>query len=78
MIRHKHSLVEEFPHYRDKISRLKQENPEFAKLAAEYHEIDHQLHGLQMREIPIDDGFYGSLKRKRVHIKDQIYSALTD
>lgn len=76
MLRHKHSLIDEFPQCREQINQLKHDNPTFAKMAAEYHTIDHQLCGLTMRDIPTSDENYLALKKRRVKLKDQIYAML--
>ena len=71
-----HSLVNDFPESKELIHQLKLENPEFARLAAEYHEIDHQVRGLEMRSIPTSDENFEQLKKKRLYLKDEIYAII--
>ena len=55
---------------------MKLENEEFAQLATQYHKIDHQVRGLEMRNIPVTDQTFEELKLKRVHLKDELYQML--
>lgn len=71
-----HSLVNDFPESREIIQQLKLEDPEFARMAAEYHELDHQVRGLEMRSIPTTDEVFESLKKKRMYLKDELYSII--
>ncbi|MEJ2530695.1 MAG: hypothetical protein P8Y92_02745 [Halioglobus sp.] len=40
-----HSLYQDFPEYHDLINRLKLEDSEFARVASEYHKLDHSVRG---------------------------------
>ena len=39
-----HELAQDFPEYAEKISSLKQSDAHFARLAAEYHEVNGVIH----------------------------------
>ena len=67
-----HSLYEDFPQYAERIRQLKNENEAFARLASEYHKLDHSVRGLEMRNIPTSDENFEQMKRRRVQLKDQI------
>jgi len=71
-----HSLFNDFPDSREIIHQLKQSDPEFARKAAEYHELDHQVRGLEMRSIPTTDEVFESLKRQRMYLKDELYAMI--
>ncbi len=71
-----HSLYDDFPKYRERINQLKLENQTFARMAAEYHKIDHRVRGLEMNDIPASDQTFEELKLKRLHLKDKLYRML--
>ncbi len=71
-----HSLYADFPEFRDRIQQLKHENAEFARLASEYHKLDHNVRGLEMSQVPTTDQRYDELKRRRVQLKDELYRML--
>ncbi|WP_027857309.1 YdcH family protein [Marinobacterium jannaschii] len=68
-----HSLYADFPEHRERIHQLKQENEEFARLAAEYHKIDHNVRGLENAHVPTTDQRYEELKLRRVQLKDTLF-----
>lgn len=71
-----HDLLHEFPEHREKIHELKTHNPHFAKLFDEYHEVDKELRRVQQEiETPSDD-FVEDLKKKRLHLKDELYAMI--
>ncbi len=71
-----HSLFNDFPESRDVINQLKRDNPNFARMAARYHDLDHQVRGLEMRSIPTSDEIFESLKLERLQLKDELYSMI--
>ena len=71
-----HSLYDDFPEYHDRIKQLKLENETFARLATEYHQLDHHVYGLERRNIPTSDQHVEELKVRRVHLKDELYQML--
>ncbi len=77
MQRQKHNLTDDFPGHIAKISQLKETSDDFRQLAKEYHELDHQVRGLEMRDVPASDAFFDGLKRRRVQLKDEIYQFLS-
>ena len=44
----KHDLIHELPEYREKIHELKMSDHHFARLFEEYHEVDHEVHRIEM------------------------------
>ncbi len=71
-----HSLYDDFPEYHDRINQLKLENEKFARLATEYHQLDHSVRGLESRDVPTSDQHFEELKIRRVHLKDELYQML--
>ena len=67
-----HSLYDDFSEYRVRINRLKLENEKFARMATEYHKIDHRICGLEMNNIPVSDQAFEELKLRRLHLKDAL------
>lgn len=72
----KHDLLHEFPEHRERIHVLKLQDAHFARLFAEYHDVDHELRRIgQELETP-SDAVVEQLKQRRVHLKDQLYGLL--
>ena len=72
----KHDLLHEFPEYKDKIHELKISNEHFRKIFDEYHEVEHQIHRINMGYELANDTFVHELKAKLLFMKDEIYSYL--
>ena len=73
MFGERHDLPHEFPRQKDVIEKLLQENPEFAKLQAEYDALDEEILKIEQNVEPVSDAYAEQLKMKRVHLKDQLY-----
>jgi uncharacterized protein len=71
-----HELAEEFPQATDLISRLKQSDAHFARLADEYHDVNRAIHRAETLVEPVADHFEVELRRKRMALKDDIARAL--
>jgi len=72
----KHDLLHEFPEHKDKIHELKISDAYFRKLFDDYHEIEHQIHRINMGSEIANDNFMHELKAKLLFMKDEIYSFL--
>lgn len=72
-----HPLIAEFPELRNKIHEMKVSDHHFAKLFTEYHEVDHELHRIEQEIETPSDTYTEELKKKRLHLKDQLYVMLT-
>jgi uncharacterized protein YdcH (DUF465 family) len=46
------------------------------RLLVEYDETDKKIYGLEQQSLPVSDDHFGSLKRHRLVLKDQLYSIL--
>ncbi|MFN4170047.1 MAG: YdcH family protein [Pannonibacter phragmitetus] len=71
-----HELHEEFPQAAEALHALKLSNAHFAKLADEYHEVNREIHRIETGIAPASDEATEDLKKKRLHLKDQIAAML--
>jgi uncharacterized protein YdcH (DUF465 family) len=71
-----HELAEEFPELAGRIEKLKQEDAHFARLAKEYHELNREIHRVETDIEPASDAHQTDLRRRRMVLKDQLYSRL--
>ncbi len=73
----KHPLSEDFPELRERIHQLKCEDAHFARLYAEYGDVDLQLLRIEQEIETPTDAVVEDLKKKRVQLKDKLYQMLT-
>jgi len=71
------SLANEFPEFKDKIHTLKMENAHFAKLFEEYNAADTEILRIENGAENAGDFDLETIKKQRLHLKDQLYSMLT-
>ena len=71
-----HELAEDFPGQVEQIQKLKAENPHFARIAEEYHEINRKVHRAETNVEPMDDFAEQDLRKKRMALKDEIVRML--
>ncbi|EBW6364104.1 hypothetical protein DPU24_25605 [Salmonella enterica subsp. enterica serovar Oranienburg] len=64
-----------FPEYRELISRLKKDNPRFSALFHEHNRLDADIKRREMVS-GFSDTETETLKKKKLHIKDKLYSIL--
>jgi uncharacterized protein YdcH (DUF465 family) len=67
-----HELHEEFPGQIDLMHQLKMENPHFARLADQYHDVNRAIHRAETRVEAISDQAEAELRRQRLRLKDEI------
>jgi uncharacterized protein YdcH (DUF465 family) len=67
-----HELSDEFPDKADRLHALKQSDAHFARLVDEYHEVNRAVHRAETRIDPVSDEAEGEMRRRRMHLKDQI------
>ncbi|ROH93348.1 DUF465 domain-containing protein [Stagnimonas aquatica] len=72
----KHDLVHDLPQFKDRIHALKTSDAHFAKLFAEYHEVDHEVRRIEQELETPGDEYVENLKTRRVRLKDQLYTRL--
>ena len=71
-----HELAEEFPEHADAIHRLKADNPHFARLFDEYHQVNRAIHRAETLVEPTDEMHEQSMRKQRMVLKDQLFSML--
>jgi uncharacterized protein YdcH (DUF465 family) len=74
----KHSLLHEFPEYRDQIHDLKMNDRHFAKLFEEYNDVEHEVHGIETGGEFVNEDYLEERKKQRLHLKDQLYHLLKE
>lgn len=74
----KHDLLHELPEYRDQIHALKTSDRHFARLFAEYHEADHEVHRIETGAENTSDEYLDSVKLTRLRLKDELYRMLKE
>ena len=72
----KHDLIHELPEHREQIHALKMSNAHFAKLFAEYHEVDHEVHRIETGAETTSDEFLEGRKKARLHLKDSLLTMI--
>ncbi len=68
-----HSLIKDFPEYREEIHLLKVGDPKFRALLEEYDQIDKEIYRIEQDIEPVSDDVAKELKARRVLLKDDIY-----
>ncbi|MTH96083.1 YdcH family protein [Roseibium sp. RKSG952] len=71
-----HQLHEEFPDNADQLHKLKMSDAHFGKLSDDYAEVNHEIHRIESEVAPASDEALEELKKKRLHLKDQIAALL--
>lgn len=71
-----HSLINEFPALRDQIHRMKTTDKHFARLFAEYDEVEHAVHRIESGAEASSDEHLETLKKQRLSLKDQLHVLL--
>ena len=72
-----HELAEEFPAQVDRMHELKQSDAHFAKLFDEYHDINRAVHRAETNVEPLENLAETELRKKRAHLKDEIWGYLS-
>lgn len=76
MLGEDHSLIKEFPEYRDTIDHLSQSDQAFAEDTKRYNGLDKEIRELELNSSPIDDQAMHQLKHDRSELKDSLYQRL--
>jgi len=76
MLNEKHDLIHELPEYRDIIHKLKTSNNHFSRLFDEYHEIDHEVHRIEIGVETTSDEYLEAKKKQRLHLKDELFQII--
>jgi len=70
-------LTQIFARDRELVSRLKQADAHYARLADEYHEINREVHRIESEAEAASDERTESLKKKRLALLDEITAIVT-
>lgn len=76
MLGENHSLVNDFPTYKEKIATLNELDALFAQDAKKYHLLDNEIRKLELRNAPIEDDPLHQMKLDRAALKDALYQRL--
>lgn len=71
-----HDLVHEFPQLRDRIHDLKGSNLHFRKLFDEYHTLTTSIENMEKGATTVATHTEEEAKKRRVHLKDELYRML--
>jgi uncharacterized protein YdcH (DUF465 family) len=71
-----HELHEEFPESAAKLHALKETSAHFRTLSERYHDVNRQIHRAEAEVEPMDDEALETLKKTRLHLKDEIATLL--
>ncbi len=71
-----HELREDFPEFEDRIHALKESDAHFRKLADKYHEVNREIHRIEIDEEHVSQFDEEDLRKERMHLKDEIYGIL--
>jgi uncharacterized protein YdcH (DUF465 family) len=71
-----HELAAEFPEKAALISRLKQSDAHFARLAERYHVVNREIHRIDSQVAPASDETTEELKKERLHLLDEIVALM--
>jgi uncharacterized protein len=76
MLGESHDLLHEFPDLETKISALRSNNAEFARLMDDYDALDARVRDLEELGTPVADETIEELKKERLVLKDTLYGIL--
>lgn len=71
-----HELREDFPEFEDRIHSLKESDAHFRRMADEYHDINREIHRIEVNDEHVSAATEEELRKKRMVLKDEIYSLL--
>lgn len=71
-----HSLIQEFPEYREEIHNLKMSNEHFRELFDEYHKLDREVFRVENNIEARTETAFEELKKRRLTLKDELFRML--
>jgi hypothetical protein len=71
-----HDLANEFPELKNKIHVLKTSNSHFAKLFEQYNSVTNEIENLEKSSQPTSDAVAEEAKKRRLHLKDELFKLL--
>jgi uncharacterized protein YdcH (DUF465 family) len=76
MLGESHQLLQEFPDHVEKIAELRANNEAFHHLMDEYDWLDSHIRSLEEVSVPVSDFHIEEMKKRRVHLKDKLYTLI--
>ncbi len=71
-----HDLATEFPKFKDIIHKLKTSDSHFKGLLDRYYDLNKAVHRSEQRIDLLSELEEEQLRKKRLHVKDELYSLL--
>ncbi|GAB3028392.1 DUF465 domain-containing protein [Bowmanella dokdonensis] len=72
----RHSLTFEFPQHQELIQILEQQDKDFSRLSVHYEQLDKEVYDIELGHQPADQDYLEALKKKRLKLKDQLFTRL--
>lgn len=69
-----HALNREFPELANAVAKLKSSDQHFANLLTQHDAVDTEITKSETGVAPISDDALETLKKQRLHLKDQLYA----
>lgn len=76
MLGENHDLFHELPEYQARIADLKTADPQFLKLYDDYHTVNAEVERIELQIETPSDAYTETLKKRRLHLKDELYALL--
>ncbi len=73
MLGEDHSLLSEFPEYKDTITALAKSDETFLDEMKQYDLLDKEIRKLELRDSPISDEEMHKMKQNRAVMKDELH-----
>ena len=77
MLGESHSLLNEFPEFKELITKLVSSDQSFSEDAKQYDELDAKIRKLELANSPLSDSEMHKMKHDRSELKDSLYQRLT-
>ncbi|GMG81838.1 hypothetical protein LNKW23_10510 [Paralimibaculum aggregatum] len=71
-----HELAEQFPDDHDRLHELKLSDAHFARLEADYHRLNREIHRAETDLEPVADHVLEEMKKRRLALLDEIAARL--
>ncbi len=71
-----HDLDHEFPEYSSLMHQLREREPKLARLFQQYEQVNGTIVDIEENDKPFQDVEFEEMKKRRLRIKDEIYTIL--
>ena len=72
-----HDLIHEFPELKERIHELKTTDEYFRERFDEYHRLTREIENMENEVTPVSTATEEEAKKRRLHLKDELYRLLT-